>query len=446
MENITYQNINISGVDYDRLAALQITHNAGEHAYALLELEVSWEYGQNYMRRADETTAITITTDAQGQHKILFVGCVLNVGLQETADYVVMKLRLVSASHMLDIKRNKKTFQNTDSTYGDVMRKTAKDMAEIKLAVSDKKTNDFIMQYSETDWCFIKRMASQLSATVFTEIDSVKPTIHIGVPMGSTLPAPADITFTGSSSSKSATNSVICEKYYFIGERMSVGGKEYVIGSVKCSMELGVLKCTYDLGNNKSFQCTADNNKQLAGRMFIGEVKAVKGDKVQVFFTGIDSEYDEGGTKWFPYSTAYSSGDGSGFYCMPEAGDSVRIFIPSNNEKDAFAASSVNNNPQSNTRNKSWKAPGGKEILLADDGIYIICEKEKIYINLTSSEGIEIHSEKAVQITSDSNIIFQSGGEIQLKAEGYINLGVGNSSVYIDETQIQMGADGVYVN
>ena len=40
----------------------------------------------------------------------------------------------------------------------------------------------------------------------------------------------------------------------------------------------------------------------------------------------IDSEYDGAGNVWLPYSTAYSSSDGSGFYCMPAEGDQVVFF------------------------------------------------------------------------------------------------------------------------
>lgn len=463
MENITYQNICIEGVACHKLVSLQITHNAGEHAYANMELEVEKVAGLDFIKRADESTNIFIKTSAKGQHETLFAGCVLGAGMKEMAEYAVLNLKLVSASYRLDIKKKKKTYQNTAATYGDIIKKAAGNAAVVKVDASDKTTGNLIMQYEETDWEFIKRMASQLSASVFTDIDSITPEIHIGVPKRSgmlsfeaveiqsyTQPAGMNLLSgqlsAGGNNTMTTINSVQGEDYKFIGEKMSVNGTSYIIGSVSCSMQVGVLKCTYGLGNNDNYKRVAGNNAQLAGRMFLGEVKGVKGDQVQVHFSDIDDSYDAGGDKWFPYSTAYSSSDGSGFYCMPEEGDTVRVFIPSNNEKDAFVASSVNGNPQSNTRDKSWKAPGGKEILLADDGIYIICEGEKIFINLTKENGIQIHSEKPISITSDSNIIMQAGEEITIKADTCINMGVGNSSIYMDKSQIELGAEGIYIN
>ena len=457
MENITFQNIVIDGISYNKLVSLNITHDVGNHAYASVELEVEKEKGIEYIKRADEGTKVIIKTNAEGQHKILFVGCVLETGLNEMSDYAVLNVRLASYSYRLDIQKRKKTFQNTSLTYGNVMKNIVGSKASIVVEISDKKIGNLIMQYEETDWDFIKRMASHLSAAVFTDIDSDKPQIHIGIPKRAaftyvsstsleTFAMPIGMNPSMNNKKTGLAKSVQTEEYMYIGEKMKVDNMSYVIGSVNCSMQLGVLKCTYSISDGNNYKCLATNNSQIGGRMFVGQVKAVKGDQVQVHFTDIDSDYDAGGDKWFPYSTAYSSSDGSGFYCMPEEGDTVRVFVPSNNEKDAFVASSVNGNPQSNTRDKSWKAPGGKEILLADDGIYIICEKEKIYINLSKDNGIEIHSEKPISITSDSNIILQSGNEIQMKADTCINMGVGNSSIYMDAAQIEIGAESVYIN
>lgn len=468
MQNITFQNISISGIPYNKILQVNIAHNVGEHAYAGLELEVAKATGADFIKRADESIGVTINTSAEGQHPVLFAGYIQNISLQEMSDYSVLNVNLISASYKLDIQKKQRSFQNTQSTYGDIMEQAAEGKATITVTASDKATNGFVMQYSETDWTFIKRMASQLQAPIFVNIDSFVPMIFVGTPVrigqfsytttnmmsssafmpnkSTPLMNPSFAFGKKTTEAAAATNSVQNEIYSYIGEKMNVNGVNYTIGSVSCSMELGVLQCSYGLGTGDNFKCVVSTNNQLAGRMFMGEVKAVKGDQVKVHFTGLDDSYDEGGDKWFPYSTAYSSSDGSGFYCMPEEGDTVRVFIPSNNENDAFVASSVNSNPQSNTRDKSWKAPGGKEILLADDGIYIICEGEKIYINLSTDKGIEIHSDKPINITSDADVIMQAGGEIRMTAKTCINLAVGNSSVYIDNAQIQMGAEGVYIN
>ena len=67
----------------------------------------------------------------------------------------------------------------------------------------------------------------------------------------------------------------------------------------------------------------------------------VKKDTVKVVLME-DETGGWAGQKWFAYSTIYSSPDGTGWYCMPEKGDSVRLYFPNENEAEAYVNSSVN--------------------------------------------------------------------------------------------------------
>lgn len=87
-----------------------------------------------------------------------------------------------------------------------------------------------------------------------------------------------------------------------------------------------MLVSTVCMNTQKAFVQKEVTNTQISGKMYTGIVQAVQKDQVQVHLVDIDSEYDGAGNVWLPYSTAYSSSDGSGFYCMPAEGDQVRVF------------------------------------------------------------------------------------------------------------------------
>lgn len=55
----------------------------------------------------------------------------------------------------------------------------------------------------------------------------------------------------------------------------------------------------------------------------------------------MDDQLDANSNYWFPYSTIYASEDNTGWYCMPEIGDSIRIYFPSKKEEEGIAISSV---------------------------------------------------------------------------------------------------------
>lgn len=448
MDAITYGNIKISGINYNKICSLRIYQSVNNHAEAEFTCQVPVEEGKNFVNRAYGTNVINITTSAQGQPKILFCGTIASVGVRDTGGYGLLDVKLLSTSNMLDLKPERKTFQNTSLTYEDVMNAVIKGNGTVDISVTDKPIGNFVLQYEETDWSFIKRMASQLQASVFTSINSVKPNISVGVPQGVREVKLKRVDYSGSKGigNGSEAMTVSALEYCYLGEKVNLNGSTYTIGSAVSVFYDARLVTTYGLNKDKDFVQAPIYNQKSSGRMFLGSVKAVEGDKVQVHFSELDSDYDAGGTQWFPYSTVYASSDGSGFYCMPEIGDTVRVFMPSNNEKDAFVSGTVNNNPQDDPRHKSWKAPGGKEILLTNEGIYIICEKEKIYINLTKEEGIEIRSNKKIEVSSDEGVAIQSYKNIVLRAENQINMEVGNSSLLIDKEQISMTANNVYVN
>ena len=81
-------------------------------------------------------------------------------------------------------------------------------------------------------------------------------------------------------------------------------------------------------------------HKDLAGCSFDGVVSAVKKDKVQVELEQ-DENKAKAGRRWFDYATPYSTPDGTGWYCMPEAGDKIRLCIPTEDESGAYVVSSV---------------------------------------------------------------------------------------------------------
>ncbi len=92
MEPITYLNIQVEGVTFTRLLSLEIKHNVNEHGVANISGEMSIEAAQDYMNRADEKTAVKISTTAQGQPKVLFYGVATSVGMQKMSNYAVVQL------------------------------------------------------------------------------------------------------------------------------------------------------------------------------------------------------------------------------------------------------------------------------------------------------------------------------------------------------------------
>lgn len=466
MEVISHLNIKISGFPFQKIIALRLRHNPNEHGTAEIEGEIEASLAENLVQRVDEKTEVTITTTAEGQPEKLFCGCVKNISMRQEKFYSYVKLELYTTSRCMDITKKNKTYQNTAKTYGMILSEDISEIADLHMMVSDKAIGNLIMKYNETDWEFSRRMASQLNAPLITDIYSARPQIYIGMP-------PASKTITVESSAYSygsdvanysketeammqdfAGEQVSSDQYAYMGDQISMNGKMERIKSVYACLQDGIMHMKYGLmegtstsagGSMAGIKAKAEDSK-ASGKMMKGIVKAVQRDKVQVHLTDIDSSYDSGGNWWFPFSTAYSSSDGSGWYCMPETGDEVRVFFPSGSEGDAFAASSICMNPPTNPRHKSWKAPGGKEILLTDEGMYIIGKSGKIYINLTDEKGVEIHSDKNITITSDAKINITAADELHVVATNEIVIGTEEAYLSLTQNTATLAASEVLIN
>ena len=113
--------------------------------------------------------------------------------------------------------------------------------------------------------------------------------------------------------------------------RLHLMGKTSRIKSVRAEMKDGILQMQYGLLAEVHLRETEAVFPALQSRRqpihrhpedstMKGRVEEVQGDKVKVFLTSVDQEYDSGGNWWFPYSTTYSSSDGSGMELYAGAG------------------------------------------------------------------------------------------------------------------------------
>ena len=464
---ISIGEITIKEIDYIELVQLEINHTANEHAVARVSVMMEEEKAQKMMKQAD-MDKIKITAKVNKKDVVLFQGYITNLKLQPTIDYNIMTIELMDASILLDLKRESCSFQKLDAKYTDVLTPAYKDSkGKVQFKASDKAIEKMILRLNETAWEFTKRMASQFNAMVFTDITAEKPLINIGLPEpkqkieiespGITynfkdnnyqmFNANPDILAKGTKVIKEDFSSVQASSYQYlnVADSVKLNKKEYFVKSVQAKFEEDVLTMKYELVGKTAFVVPVIKHKAAVGRIFRAQVKKVEKDKVQAHLFDIDEKYDSSSTTWFPFATVYSSGDGSGWYVMPEVEDYIRILIPSEDLGDAFAMSSINTAPLKEPKNKSLKAPGGREVLLTDKGVEIIAEHQKTFIMLDKSGGINVVSSKDIKVHADGNISFEANGKIQLVAQKEIAIQSGQSHVKILSNQIDMGGSNIIV-
>lgn len=448
METITYENIKVDGIPFKKIRCLSIAHAVNAHGVCHIEGELPRQEAAEVVNRADESFALQIGTTAEGQPSRLFYGAIQAIRMEQENDYAVLVIDGITSSGRLDTLKGSKTFQNKSQTYEELLNGLLQERGKVQVMVSDKPVGSFIIKCDETDWSFIVRMASQLSAPACINIISQIPQIYIGIPAASRtvqVDSPSFASAKNVLGGGSSAQSVVSYEYAYLGDQLLLNGKNCRIRAVNAKLEDGILTCAYEIGNVASFTVQKSSNAQVSGRMIKGTVKNVEADKVQVFFHSVDDSYDEGGSCWFPYSTAYSSQDGSGWYSMPEEGDEVRVFFPSGNEGEAFAAGAVAKHVRADVRDKAWSGVNGKEILMTKDGLIITCKEQKIYIRLSDEHGIEIISDQNINVTSGANVSISAGDAIKILAEKEVVLGTAESHINIRKEGISATGENIII-
>ena len=471
---ILLNSVKIEGApEYIYLLQLEINHEVNKYATAKLVLAVKEEKGTEYLNQANENKIkITAkTSDAQNPKDVnLFHGCITNLILEKTPEYNLMTFELCDTTCLLNLKRDTCSFQKLDAKHEDILKKVYDKTGTIKLEnVTDKAIEKIVMRLNETEWEFTQRMAGVLGAPIFTNIFTEKPVVTLGVPapqhtaevdLKQLSHSFADSKFQFIKSNPKAKAESLnlinedfaslkiggCLDYLYLGDKVKLDKKEYFVKDISAHFVDGIFISSYELvGKTTAFFSPIIKQKNIAGRVFVAVVKKVEKDTIQAHLINVDKDYDSSGTAKFPFATAYSSADGSGWYVMPEENDYVRILFPSEDTKDAFALSSINTAPLKEPKNKSLKAPGGREILLTDKGVEIIAEHQKTFIQLDKDKGINIVSAKDIVVSADGNINFDAKGKIQMISQKEIIAQSGRSHIKILSNQIAVGGSNVIV-
>lgn len=468
LDGIERRHIVITGLQLETLEDLSIHHEPNTQAVAVVSGTMKDEAAAKLLQQSEMDPVKIEAVKAEDKKQVLFYGNITDIFSRKAEEGTFVSVTLMDTSVQLTLQRGSQSFQTLTKKYADVLKAVCGEQVTIQFSesVKDKPIDKLVLRLDETPWDFALRMASRFQASLFSDLTAEKPMIYFGLrKSGQNISLVgwniekfmADMAYQKMSKGKLAegvkvvredfaSSSVYTGTYVYLGDEVTVNDKKYFVRSVQASFVRGILQMSYGLAvSANSFLTSIASHPNCEGQLLRAQVKKAEKDRVQVHFVDIDEKYDEGSTAWLPFATVYSSKDGSGWYAMPEVGDYVRVMFPSREESDAFAASTINMTPMAKTTDKSFRAPGGREILLTEKGIEIICDHQKIFVDLSMEKGISLVSSKDIKVSADGNISLDAKGSVQIASGKEIEMKVGSSHVKVASDQITLGSGKVVV-
>ncbi|MBS4843162.1 MULTISPECIES: phage baseplate assembly protein V [Clostridium] len=452
-----YKDINVSGYDFEKIIELKILREINEHAKLKIRGIISEENEDKYVEEANDKSFINISVnDNENNIKNLFQGIVTDISIDTQNNVRILEIEALSRTYLMDIKKMVRTFQDENYTYMDVINILNNENGNV-LAMDnitdDKKIDKLIVQYKETDWELIKRLASHFNAGLIPECQldgtkyiigmrkdgisysldefnySIKKSIHeYKEKYENGIETLNDMNLI---SYEITTNKMLnlCEAVNFNGKNLYV----YKAIIEICDSEF-INK--YVLRDEKGMKIQKRYNDKLIGLSLKGNILDTKNDVVKIKLD-IDSSQNKDTAKWFPYSTVYSSEDGTGWYCMPEVGDAIRLYFPDNEEKNAYAISSVNlkssnSQKRSDPSVKNIGTKYGKQLVMKPGAVEII-GGNNLLMRMTDDGGIEIKSDKKIILDAQDDIEIKGKAKVSIKGDEGVDLTQNSANLAIKD-------------
>lgn len=394
-----------------------------------------------------------IITDEETE-QVFFNGFITQFSIKNEGKLCVLTIAVTSDTYRMDLNEHLRFYQDRNQPYKEIIDGICNTYSNCNFMIKNKDVqslNDFTIQYLETDWQFLKRLASRYHSVLIPEDRTPGIHFYLGIPKLNAYEVKKDnYTLTNEIQDYHKKNSELKmnqydlisynltdRKVYYLGDKILFNGFELYVYGVNSKLSYGELIHHYILKTKNAFQTSYITNFSLIGASFDAVITDIVKDKVLIELRQGENSSQSPAME-FPFSTVYSSADGTGWYCMPEKGDSARLYLPSPNESDAYVTSAIhqkstNPNARTNPDVKSLKTRYGKEIYFTPDRIVMTNHK---------GDNITIHDNSGISIESSKNITMRAKGDISLtsveqtltmNAADQVDIGQGGSRLVIDD-------------
>lgn len=394
------------------------------HAVMSLQGFVPQEAGEEALFGAMENADLKVWTG----DKLLFRGMIREVQIaQEGLGYQVF-LQGISQTAWLDYEKKNRTFQNSNRTYQEVMREVLEDTAgaDLNFYASDRKTGAPLYQIEETDWEFIRRLASHLGLSIVPSVLTGKPEVNIGLPTGR-IHNQESMDAYGESVWFDKEKMSLCRiirtrEDMEPGDQVKWEGINYTVTDKSCRLDRGLLCFKYGLAVKGGFATKKCDNPNASGRLLSARVLETKDEQVKVKFD-IDKSQPVEEAFWYPWRPDA----GNIMYCMPEKGEQVYIHLAEHSKEQAWAVCGIHGNgkgnPEMQITDRYFTTSDMKRMYLLPDrmGFQDLKKTSPFRLSLADDSGVSAASNKNLVISArdtigmkGSNLFFQAPKEVSL--------------------------------
>ncbi len=270
---------------------------------------------------------IEIKLSNKNGSEILFKGIISEVKYFTNADCYDVNLKCVTTSFKLDMNTNRSIFAGNENTYKSIVTQITTNYNDICLNfnVENKDAGVLVVQKNETDWDFIKRMASHFDIGLYYNFTKGENKINFGKPnINKYINIDEHI---GIIRKDFRQDYLECEfrshKIFELGETVIYRDIEYFISSI--SAEIMENEMIFNYVITTKFNLDQNNKSNNINKTTIdGRIVDINDNNIKVQLKGFDEIHNES-TVWVPYSTVFMKYNIKENVFKVEVGDDVLL-------------------------------------------------------------------------------------------------------------------------
>ncbi|RRJ54792.1 RHS repeat protein [Paenibacillus oralis] len=447
-----------------RLERIKIIRHPGDHARMLLRGLLPEHNGEQIVERASSDDPIGLWGHGRygRQDYPLFLGQLHQLDLHEVQNNQHVELVVISPTYQLDIERKSRSFQQMNMRYREVIDEVLspyRHQLQENAFDTSRSIGKLLLQYEETDWEFLERVASHAGAVLTPDVAGHEARIWIGAPTGSgRLKLPEGTAYRIGRKVDSFLTAIVApnerlqersftrcvvrlEQLLQLGDQVELNGIWFTVMGLEAELHKGILEFDYLCALPEGIRQNQLYNPYLVGLAVEGKVIGVAPNRAKVHLD-IDWEQDEAEAVWFPYSSPFSHL----LHTMPQVGARVKLYFPGKDEDDAMLINSVRtplsaggeaaakaNQKMADSTVKSFTTSYGKDFMLGQKDISFTAKEGSLFLSIHEDTGIELHSEQDIIWMAPEEIDFSGFKQFQAIAEEEIIVVGKGGSVIIND-------------
>lgn len=339
------------------LMNFQITEMPGEHGRGIFRVRLNSGTGAEQIAKTIYSEPIFLLEDIDGKSNgvPLFSGYLEEIKLTVEGEYKEAELTVLSGTVLFDRQRKDRVFQAKKQDYESIIGRVIKDTENGAFipTIPIHGAIGPIFQYQETDWEFLKRVASQLGLPLVADTTYPFPRFYVGLRRGDVKKIPEEsifsLVFDGEQyyimkedGLKVAKEDFFCYDVTTwvnlgLGEYARINGRKLSVVRKEMVLQDGEVAYRYRFAGESYGLTCRKQNTDMIGISLPGKVTSIDGQMCEL---ELDLEPGQTGGIQYPFAPE----TGNLLYCMPQMETRVNLVMGSGEGTDALISSCIRTN------------------------------------------------------------------------------------------------------